>query len=362
MNVMKHGQNTYLIRMMILGSTYARIVTGIVAQDRIFYTGIAFPIGNMEGRLHYTLRNGDNYLNIARDLSFTNCKNEEITTRDGHVKGYLVDVSVLSTSAGLLASAAIPNTWRMRNAFRKFHFAREGMFDAAGVTKEERGKYGQTIRPHFSPNSKEQGYAIPQVLDIKDTSVSPAARSMTGGEWTYSTLASSPTVKDTQLAKDTDLALVDEWDLTVLGESQSNDEYDGVKVWTSVGMIHAYNTDRQAPIPDSDGTTYPGSSIQALNNPLASLMTQTLTSGEIAEIAKEQEEEKAPYDIANIGDSIDAVYDLNAYMAATGEAATRRLGRIFVPAGLCYFLWSGTTNNCVLDLNVVGTVLCKEMA
>ena len=313
--------------------------------------------------MHYSLQSGDNYINIARDLSYYNSKNEEVTTREGHVKGYFVDVRAFSTAAGALFTATIPNSWRMRNSFRRFHIARDLMFDQAGVTKEERGKYGQTLRPHFSPLSKVKGYLGPQVLDISgDGSTSPAYRTMTGGEWTYSTLASSPTLKDTQLVKDIDLPVVDEWELTVLGESVSDDATDGVKVWTSVGMIHAYNTDRQAPIPDSDTTNYPGSSIQALNNPLASLMTQTLTSGEIAEIAKEQEEEKPPYDITNIGDSIDAVFNLNAAMTATGEAATRRLGQIFVPAGLLYLSWTGDKDTVLLDLEVTGVVLCKDMA
>jgi len=317
----------------------------------------------MEGNLHYSLQAGDNYINIARDLSFTNSKNEEITTREGHVKGYIVDVRAFASEAGALFTATIPNSWRMRNSFRRFHIARNLMFDQAGVTKEERGKYGQTLRPHFSPKSKQDGYLAPAVLDIAaDGTTSPVFRHMTGGEWTYSSLASSPTLKDTQLVKDIDLPVVDEWELTVLGESVSDDETDGVKVWTSVGMIHAYNTDRQAPIPDSDTTNFPGSSIQALNNPLASLLTQTLTSGEIAEIAKDQEEEKPPYDITNIGDSIDAVYNLNAYMAATGEAATRRLGQIFVPAGLLYVGWTAAKNKCVLDMQVVGIVHCKDMA
>ena len=321
----------------------------------------------MEGRIHYGVSNGDNYLNIARDLAYTNAKNEEITTRDGHVKGYIVDVRAFASTAGAVLTASIPNTWRMRNSFRRFHFARDLMFDQAGVTKEERGKYGQTLRPHFSPKSQKDGYVTPELLHINDATTSPAAQALTGGEWTYSSLASSPTLKDKKVdgtemvAKDIDLALVDEWELTVLGESQSDDDYDGVKIWKSVGMIHAYNTDRQAPIPDSDSTNYPGSSIQATNNPLASLMTQTLTSGEIAEIAKEQEEEKPPYDIANVGDSINAVYDLNAYMSASGEAATRRLGQIFVPAGLMYVNWTGS-GKVILDLNVVGVVLCKDMA
>ena len=163
----------------------------------------------MEGNMRYSLQAGDNYINIARDLSFYNSKNEEITTREGHVKGYFVDVRAFSSDIGGLFTATIPNSWRMRNSFRRFHIARGLMFDQAGVTKEERGKYGQTLRPHFSPKSKEDGYLGPQVLDIKGDGVtSPAFRTMTGGDWTYSSLASSPTLKDTQLVKDIDLPLV----------------------------------------------------------------------------------------------------------------------------------------------------------
>lgn len=320
----------------------------------------------MENRLNYLMDQGVNFFNLSRDLSYINSKNEEVTTRDGHVYGYLVEINAYAIAAGSLFTATVPNSWRMRNAFRRFHFERDSMFDLAGVTKEERGKYGQVLRPHFSALSRAQGYAAPRVLDISgDGTTVPAAREMTGGEWTYTSLASSPTLKDTQLVKDIDLAVVDEWDIHVLGESLSDDDTDGVKSWASVGMIHAYNTDRQAPIPDSDTANYPGSSIQALNNPLASLSTQTLTSGEIAEIAKDQEEEKAPYDITNIGDSIDAVYDSNVYMSATGEAATRKVGTVFVPAGLFCLAWASVTaanREVVIDLKVVGKFLCKDIA
>ena len=49
-----------------------------------------------------------------------------------------------------------PNTWRMRNAFRKFHAYRELMFENAGVSKEERGRYGHTMRPYLNAGHKAE--------------------------------------------------------------------------------------------------------------------------------------------------------------------------------------------------------------
>ena len=98
-----------------------------------------------------------------------------------------------------------------------------------------------------------------------------------------------------------------------------------------------------------------------MNNPLAALRTQNLTTGEVVDIAKDLEEEEPPYDITDDGDSTDAVVAKYYYMSASGEAATRSLGQMFVPAGL--FAIKSSTSNCNgLQLRVLGKVLCKDMA
>jgi hypothetical protein len=315
----------------------------------------------MEGNLLYPGHtSGTRYINLAKDLSAANSKNEEITTRDGHVFGYLVEVSCFATAASFNQIITIPNTWRVRNAFRKFHFARDDMFDMAGIEKSERGKYGQTLRPYFNQDHRTDGELFPKVADIPGGGV-PVARDYTGGEWTYSRLASSPTALETVNANAMALPLADSWDIHVLGGSAATTTADTVKVWDTVGMINAYNVDRMDPIPDADDTTYPGSTVEGLNNPLASVRTQSLTAGEIVDIAKDQEEEKPPYDILDGGDSQDAVFAQTWYMSATGEAATRKLGTIFVPAGLMA-IQSSATNGNGLMLRVVGKVLCKDLA
>ena len=315
----------------------------------------------MEGSLTYNGTSGGNkFYNLAKDLATINGKNEEVTTRDGHLHGYIVEVNAFASGTGLLTFATIPNTWKVRNAFRKFHFAREHMFEQAGVEDSEKGKYGHTMRPYFSAEHRQDGEQSLRIFDIP-TSGDAGSRDATGGEWTYSALASQPTLDETQLSKDLDLALVDKWDIHVLGGSVESDVADGVKTWTSVGMVASYNADRMAQIPDASSSSFPGSNIQPGNNPLAALRTQSLNTGEVLDIAKDQEEEKPPYDITNDGDSVDAVIQHVAYMSATGEAATRKLGTIFVPAGLlCVNSTAANING--LNLKVVGKVLCKDLA
>ena len=134
----------------------------------------------MEGHLLYgaTTSSGgatakQKYYNIARDLAALNGKNEEITTRDGHLYAYIVEVTGFGNAASLNYFSTIPNTWKVRNAFRKFHFARDHMFDQAGVSKSERGKYGQTMRPYFSVQHKTDGEETPIILDIKNSDTAP---------------------------------------------------------------------------------------------------------------------------------------------------------------------------------------------
>ncbi len=100
----------------------------------------------MENNLAYALKSTTAYLNVARDLSRVNSKNEEVTSRDGHVFGYLVDVKITGSN---ISAFRAPNSWKMRNSFRKFHAYRDLMFDNAGIEGEEKGRYGKTIRPYL---------------------------------------------------------------------------------------------------------------------------------------------------------------------------------------------------------------------
>jgi len=310
-----------------------------------------------EGRLQYVgTQGGDtNYYNIAKDLAKLNARNEEITDRQGNLYGYWCKVQTASSANDALLLAYCPNTWKVRNAFRKFHFAREQMFRDAGVTKQEMGKYGRTLRPYFSQDHQTSGDESLYLWDPGALTTAAAA----GGEWTYSTLASSPTVDDTEHMSDVELSPVDEWSLTILDSHREQDSFEGVKTWTSVAMVQAYNQDRMEEIPDATGS----STIVSVNNPLASLRTQTLTTGEILEIAEDQQLEAPPYDILDTGDSTEACYDymLVGGTTAGATAAMRNWGLYFFPAGIISLTNTQSSSN-ALEIEVIGKELCKDVA
>ena len=308
------------------------------------------------GQLQYAATDADtNYYNIAKDLAHLNARNEEITDRKGNLYGYWCKIQTTSVANDLLGLCWCPNTWKVRNAFRKFHFARESMFRDAGVTKREMGKYGRTLRPYFSRDHANGADQRLLLFDPGTLGFAPVA----GGEWTYTTLASSPTFIDTEHVSDMDLPVVDEWILTILDSHEVQETFETVKTWVSVGMVQAYNQDRMEEIPDATGD----SSVIHLNNPLASLQTQTLTSGEILEIAADQQIESPPYDILDDGDSTEGVFE---YMPVGGTtagatAARRSWGLFFIPAGILAMQNTVTGSN-ALSITVIGKELCKDVA
>ena len=298
-----------------------------------------------------------NYYNLAKDLAAVNGRNEEITDRQGNLYGYWCKVQTTSAANDVLTMAWVPNTWKVRNAFRKFHFAREHMFREAGVTKREMGKYGRTIRPYFSQDHQSSGDEPPRSFDPGSLTTVDLA----GGEWTYTKLASSPTLPTGDvLVEVEDLGLVDEWSLTILDSHRvESTVQSGINTWTSVAMVQAYNQDRMEEIPDATAD----SSIVSPNNPLAALRSQDLTSGSITEIAEDQELEAPPYDILDTGDSTEAMYD---YMPIAGTtsgatAAIRSWGLYFFPAGVIALQNNVSLSNS-LEVEVIGKELCKDVA
>ena len=297
-----------------------------------------------------------NYYNIAKCLAQTNSRNEEITDREGNLYGYWCKISTVSAANDVLTMSWVPNTWKVRNAFRKFHFARDHMFRQAGITKKEMGTYGRTLRPYFSQDHQTDGDQPLKLWNVGTL----AAVSATGGEWTYTTLGSAPTFEDGEEVQDIDIPMVDKWTLTILGSNKVQaTATSGIKTWTSVGMVQAYNSDRMEMVPDATADT----SLLSPNNPLAALRTQNVVSGEIVDIAVDQELEAPPYDVADAGDSTKAMFD---YMPIAGTtsgatAAIRSWGLYFFPAGLISL--ANTENNSnALEIEVLGKELCKDVA
>ena len=133
--------------------------------------------------LYSGLSSGNQYLNLTRDLSWMNSKNHEHTDRDGHVVGYICNVKVHGRQTNLVQLGGAPNSWKMRNSFRKWHAYRNMMLDDAGVTEEEKGRYGKTIRPYLDTGMHTAGI-------VKD----PLGWDLTTQtqEWTYTEMAAAP--------------------------------------------------------------------------------------------------------------------------------------------------------------------------
>ncbi len=300
--------------------------------------------------LHYgsqgNLVAGTRYLNVARDLSRLNSKNEEITSRDGHVFGYMCEFTL---NGGSLALYRAPNSWKMRNSFRKFHAYRQLMFDNAGVEGDEMGRYGKTIRARL-----DAGHANGTEL-IAQTFTSAAANELFDkGEWTYTQLATTPIFSGIATPSGTSEPWADSFPLHIceanVEDQAGSDTESGT--YKSVGMIHSYNLDRMEVV-----TPLPATALASPTNPLAALRSSgNQATGEVLDIAIDQELEQPPYDQSDNGDSIQTVN--GQLVTSTSEFTTVRF-TAFLPAGLARIVLGGPTS---MNVRVVGKVLCKDMA
>jgi len=308
--------------------------------------------------LYSDLKNGTQYFNLARDLAWSNQKNEEITTRDGHVFGYLVNVKIHGAAINSISFATAGNNWQFRNSFRKWHAYRQQMFENAGVSTSEQGRYGKTIRPYLDSNMKTGDIRSPVFYDDDPTSAD-----YNSGDWTYTEIASSPGF-DAAAVGTEGQAAVDTYELHLLGENVASVTTTlGTEYYSSVGMIHSYNQDRQEVItPTADGET-----VEGHNNPLALLRNNSTTGGELMSIVEAQELESPPYDIRDAGipsiaGTIGEIMQINPGWDGTRSVPVLRTGSMFVPAGLMTMYTTTADTDASILIEVVAKVLCKDMA
>lgn len=298
-------------------------------------------------------------LDIFRGMSILNSKNEEYSSRDGHVKGVLCDISYTTTFATDATLYAVPNTWKFRNAFRKFHFYRMSMFDKAGVTDDELGRYGKTIRPacfssDIGTDEMSVQVGVPFPYDQPELAKIRSADAI-GGDWSRTTLAAGESYVDGNAG-----SIAQEFSLHILGDHQyTSQPVDEIPVWNSVGMIKAYNQDRQEVQVQTFDTT-----IASYDNPLAALSTQTATSGEITDIAEDLELEAPPYDLVDDGDSVKplAIAPLRVQPYTSGDinTATVTLKNVFLPAGFAIFDMGKAGLTGTFDVSVKAVLECRD--
>jgi hypothetical protein len=300
------------------------------------------------------LASGVQYINLARDLSWMNSRNHEHTDRDGHVVGYLCNIKVHGTVSNTLTVGIAPNTWKMRNAFRKWHAYRNLMFTEAGVTESEKGRYGKTIRPFLDQSMKSGTIKDPVGWDLTKQSQ----------EWSYTQIAAAPGFGTGATGTNSE-DIVDVYELNICGVNQvsSTASTTGAQYYSSVGMIHSYNQDRQEVVtPTVDSET-----IEGQNNPLALLRQGgSVSGGEVMDIVEDQELEKPPYDITDNGWStnlaISDITQVNPGYDGNNSIPVLRTMTCFVPAGLIALTASAADSGASLLIEVIDTVLCKDMA
>ncbi len=310
-----------------------------------------------EGSLTYSeaiSKNKQHYCNLVKDMSWMNSRGHDHTDRDGNVVGYWVDVTIVLDSAADWLLGAAPNTWKMRNAFRKFHFARNEMFKSAGVTKREMGRFGKTIRPFLDQDMVN--YADLSNPIEKNTLV-PVGCTDALRSWDYSQLGSSPgwTVDETGTGS---LSVVDEFKLTICDANYVESTATGgiTTKFSTAGMIHAYNSDRMEMV-----TPTASEVIQGPNNPLAAIRSQSVTAGLVTDIAEDQELEGTPYSKLDDGDSTKIV--ILDYLNTNAETLqVVRLRNLFIPAGIMIVQQgSDATVTPIIFVDVKGWSLCKDL-
>lgn len=309
-------------------------------------------------------------IDIFRDLSSYNAQNHPYTTRDGHLLGAFVDLTIKSSQGVSGSIIALQNSWKLRNAIRKFHFERLAMFEKAGITDDELGKYGHEMRPYFDWNHAQlisgEDYwntsefypmrvmkQITIIGDPNDKNGEMNIESMVGGDWTRSTVASNVP------ALDGDPAATDMWNLHIAGEHIGGS---GKGVYDSVGMILAYNEDRMEVVtPDTEETVVG-------NNPLALLRSQSVSGGAAVDIAEEQELEDPPYDITDYGDSMHLseidFFKAIPYTAGDDNTAEITIRNLWLPAGYLGLSFEDfpATDDLQLIVDVKSVWECRDLA
>ena len=299
------------------------------------------------------LENGTQFFNLFRDLSFMNSKNYEHSDRDGDVLGALVNIKIIGSITNSISFSTAPNTWKMRNAFKKWHAYRNLMLSEAGVTEDEKGRYGKTIRPYLDADMKDGSIREPLGWDL----------SAQTQEWSYTQIAAAPGFDAAGTGTD-GKEIVDVYDLNICGVNQvDHTATNGTQYYSAVGMIHSYNQDRQEVVtPTVDSET-----IEGQNNPLALLRQGgSVSGGEVMDIVQDQELERPPYDITDNGFSVQNVISdimqINPGYDGTSSVPVIRQTTMFVPAGLLrMFTFSAVTSADVL-IDVLDIVRCKDMA
>jgi hypothetical protein len=321
-----------------------------MAEDTLLYRTMSASAG-WRNPISGTGRTG--FINLVKDYSALNRKNMRHTDNKGYPLAYYVQVEAIGETSNnhTVEIFTAPETWVLKNSVRKWHAARNMMLERVGQLGQI-GEYGRTIRPYLSvshatlgvdavPTNGKLNHETTYSSNTEATSAALAYTSMNGGEWTYTEIAATTDVEQS----DTDRhPMSDRYHLVLTGDHNSDDGSEftasGNRVYTHVSMMRSYLESRRnasAIIQGTDG----GGTIQAEPNPLVNLMADSVSVGEVKEIVQDIQREKPPYDNFSATDTNalvgnDALDLVSKCLLSTSTSYLKDSDVIRVPMGLLH--------------------------
>jgi hypothetical protein len=276
--------------------------------------------GNINAAGLYTSTIQTRYINIPKLMAKLNRKNFRHFDNKGYLLNYAVSIQQTGPSYRSVYSTANDN-WVLKNAGRKWHAARMADFAKMGLTVKDIGEYNRTIRPYLN-HAHSTGTEV-VLLDHDGDAI-------TGGEWTYTSVASPADVDASASAGGGSSHGADRYNLVMTGTHGGATTSSERQFYTHVSMTQSYMQSRRTR-DESIGSADPGEHTVQDPNPLLVFMQDSVTGGMKTELLEEIQDEGAPYPGAHSAQS--NVLVLQAETETTAEY--RRDGAIInAPGGL----------------------------
>lgn len=315
-----------------------------MAEDTLHYRTLTASAG-WRNPISGTGRVG--FINLAKDYAALNRKNMRHTDNKGYPLAYVVEVEAQgdASNAHTVEIYTAPENWVLKNAVRKWHFARNAMLERNSSLGKV-GEYGKTIRPYLSiahaKMDEQTQDAVPTLYTngndttfsgastyIEENTASAAANSMARGEWTYTRVANEAEYDSSEGTGNMSASgpPVDTYALCLTGHHDNSEGTEGssMRMFTHVSMMRAYLESRRSPI---SGLNNPsdGGTIQKEPSPLLNLITDSMSAAEAREIIEDIQREKPPYD----------VFGATADNALSGNDALNLVSKCFLSTSTTY--------------------------
>lgn len=214
-------------------------------------------------------------VNSARSMSKINRKYMPMVDERGNAQLYTLAIkfNTPAKAAGVISTAS--NGYATKQAVKAWHKAWRRRLQRAGVSVKDLGKYGKCLRfPLTASDNYHNGLHT--------------------GEWTNTVIVSEAQLDSAQGNTVEAQDLVDEYTLTLVGDSVSEQTAETLK-YTSVGIIKSWVQARK-PVQGAAGGAVPDEfTIGHEDNPLRYLNAASLTSEEQLEVVEDMQKELPPW-------------------------------------------------------------------